>query len=61
MTEIDFSGVLSQQKLQDLVSEIDPKQVLDEDVEEVYICSCNGLKNKCLSKNVGPEYRCECG
>ena len=27
--------VLSQQKLSDLVSEVDPKQVLDEDVEEV--------------------------
>ena len=27
--------MLSQQKLVDLVSEVDPKQVLDEDVEEV--------------------------
>lgn len=27
--------MLSQQKLHDLVSEVDPKQVLDEDVEEV--------------------------
>lgn len=26
---------LSQQKLADLVTEVDPKQVLDEDVEEV--------------------------
>ena len=32
---LGFSGVLSQQKLQELVREIDPKQVLDEDVEEV--------------------------
>jgi len=32
---VGFSGVLSQQKLQELVREIDPKQVLDEDVEEV--------------------------
>lgn len=32
---LGLSGVLSQQKLQELVSEIDPKQVLDEDVEEV--------------------------
>ena len=31
----EHSGVLSRQKLSDLVSEIDPKQVLDEDVEDV--------------------------
>ena len=31
----DQSDVLTQQKIQDLVSEVDPKQVLDEDVEEV--------------------------
>ena len=31
----DHTRVLSQQRLHDLVSEIDPKQVLDEDVEEV--------------------------
>lgn len=28
-------SVVSQKRLQDLVSEIDPKQILDEDVEEV--------------------------
>ena len=35
MFHVGFSGFLSQHKLQELVSEIDPKQVLDEDVEEV--------------------------
>ena len=31
----EHSGVLSRQKLSELVSEIDPKQVLDEEVEDV--------------------------
>ncbi len=32
---LGYTEVLSQQKLQELVKEVDPKQVLDEDVEDV--------------------------
>ena len=44
---LEISEVLTQQKLQQLVGEIDPKQVLDEDVEEV---RCHNLSTTYIKK-----------